>query len=252
MKKSILFYISLLILVLSVFAVTVSADGETEADKPVSIAVSGGMKTLYSVGEPLDVSGGKISVTYKSGEVREVALTKEAVSGFDSSSPGKKTLTLTYEDLTAEFEITVRKPVALAITSDKYGIDVQFVTGIAPGTKVSELLAHINEKDAVSVRDGEEAVKGDPVVRTGMKIDLLYPDSNELVQTLTFVVTGDANGDGKVSLTDLLKVASHLSGSKRLKGEQERAALVTGGKEISSADLEKLENVVLGISTIGG
>lgn len=252
MKKPIIFYTALLILVLAVSGITVFAEGETEADKPVSISVSGGMKTVYSVGEELDVSGGKISVTYKSGAVREVALTKEAVSGFDSSSPGKKTLTLTYEDLTAEFEITVRKPVALAITSDKYAIDVQFVTGIAPGTKVSELLTHINEKDAVFVRDGEETVKGDPLVRTGMKIDLTYPDTGELVQTLTLVVTGDANGDGKVSLSDLLKVAAHLSGSKRLKGEQERAALVTGGKEIASADLEKLEDVVLGVSTIGG
>lgn len=66
-------------------------------------------KTLYNVGEELDTSGMVVTATYedyKSGEV-----TGWTTSGFDSSSQGKKTVTVSYTERgvtkTADFNVSV-------------------------------------------------------------------------------------------------------------------------------------------------
>ncbi len=66
------------------------------------------IKTTYIQNyEELDVTGGKIRLTYNDGTTEEIDMTKEMVSGFDNTTLGPQTLTVTYEGNTAIFEVTI-------------------------------------------------------------------------------------------------------------------------------------------------
>lgn len=63
-------------------------------------------KTTYKVGEPLDVSGLALKVTYSDGSSKTITSGFTA-SGFDSSTAGKKTVTVNYGGKTTTFSVTV-------------------------------------------------------------------------------------------------------------------------------------------------
>ena len=78
--------------------------------KPVSIRLtSQPFKSLYLVGEELDVSGANIELTYDSGQKPSNVVKLEWCTGFDSSTVGTKTVTITYPDTdcTASFQVEV-------------------------------------------------------------------------------------------------------------------------------------------------
>ena len=87
-------------------------------------------KTSYVIGETLDVTGGQFKATKASGEETIVALTEQIVSGFDTSSEGNKTLTVTYEGQELTYEIIVSDKVNkieienIPKTDYKYGEDL--------------------------------------------------------------------------------------------------------------------------------
>ncbi len=57
--------------------------------------------------EKLDVTGGKIRLTYNDETTEEIDMTTDMVSGFDNTTLGSKTLTVTYEGKTTTFEVTI-------------------------------------------------------------------------------------------------------------------------------------------------
>ena len=66
-------------------------------------------KKEYEMGEALDVTGGYIRVKYTKGDDKIFPITLGMCSGFDSSTAGQKTVTVTYENKTTTFKVTVKK-----------------------------------------------------------------------------------------------------------------------------------------------
>ena len=64
-------------------------------------------KTTYTVGEELDVTGAVITATYSDSSTADVTVTSAMCSGFDSTTAGSKTVTVTYESKTTTFTVTV-------------------------------------------------------------------------------------------------------------------------------------------------
>lgn len=63
--------------------------------------------TKYNVGDTLNLKNGKIRVNFKDGKSKDVKLTSDMVSGYQSDVKGKQTLTITYAGSTAHYEINV-------------------------------------------------------------------------------------------------------------------------------------------------
>ena len=57
--------------------------------------------------EDLDLTGGRIALTYDNGSAKEIDLTEDMVSGFDNSVVGPQTLTVAYGGFTVTFEIEI-------------------------------------------------------------------------------------------------------------------------------------------------
>ena len=94
--------------------------------------------------EDLDVTGGKITLSYDNGSSKEIDLTDDMVSGFDNSVVGPLTLTVAYGGFTATF-------------------DVEIVSGVIPGDvnddgeiDVADALAALRAAVGLTVLEGDE------------------------------------------------------------------------------------------------
>ena len=78
-------------------------------DKVTSMKFVAPTKKVYRIGETLDLTGGSISEVYASGKIgKKYDLTKEMISGFDSSTPGTKQIKVSFNGKTYNYTITVK------------------------------------------------------------------------------------------------------------------------------------------------
>lgn len=136
-----------------------------------------------------------------------------------------------------------------AITSGVFKVSDGKLSKIAPGTRVSGLKANLSPRNKIKILDryGNE-VPDSAAVGTGM-LAVLASGGNT-VQTLTIVVTGDVNGDGSVSISDMLAVKAHILGKSKLSGVWAEAADASGDGGISITDFIQSKAHILGKSAI--
>ena len=88
-------------------------------DDIAGIKITPPKKLVYNIGEKIDLTGGKVTEITASGNTKTpVDMTLDMISGFNTSSEGAKTITVTYKGKKATFNITVVDPLS----------DVQIVT----------------------------------------------------------------------------------------------------------------------------
>lgn len=76
------------------------------------------VKTQYAVGESLDLTGLVVTGIYNYGTTAPIEITPSNISGFDSSTIGKKTVTVTIEGMTATFTVEIIDTIAPSITTN--------------------------------------------------------------------------------------------------------------------------------------
>ena len=64
------------------------------------------------------------------------------------------------------------------------------------------------------------------------------------------VIKGDANGDGSISLLDVLVVKRHILGIETLTGEKFQAADINGDGKVDLLDCLKIKRHILGYEII--
>ena len=160
-------------------------------------------KLEYYIGEELNTDGLIVTAYYDNSTNN--AITGYTISGFDSSSLGTKTITVSFEGKTATFEIAIIERPALVpdkITSSSLIISDTTVSKISAGTTVKVLLSNINEAQYCAVFNGEQQLNGDDTIATGMLIKLF--DGTTVKATYTLNVTGDLDGNGLVTDADAI------------------------------------------------
>lgn len=132
----------------------------------------------------------------------------------------------------------------LSITSSRYNIRGDSISKISAGTTVTQLLNGLNNSSNVKVYDGNKVKAGTDRVGTGMTVKLMV--GNSALQTLSVVVTGDINGDGGISITDMLAIKSDLLKKSKLSGAAAKAADTNGDNAISITDFIQIKAHILG------
>ncbi|WKY47903.1 lectin like domain-containing protein [Eubacteriaceae bacterium ES3] len=82
-------------------------------------------KLTYQIGDTLDISGLEVTGFYSDGSSHLETITTANISGFDSSTAGTKTLTITVGGKTATYTITVKDP-----NSSSDDVDVYYRTHV--------------------------------------------------------------------------------------------------------------------------
>jgi uncharacterized protein YjdB len=136
-----------------------------------------------------------------------------------------------------------------SITSGKYTVDAQggYLKGIGAQTSISTLVSNLGNGSSITVYSNQSQVTSGNI-STGMTINLVMYGKTQ--QTLTAVVTGDVNGDGNISITDLLQVESSILKKSNLQSANAVAADTNKDSSISITDLLQIESNILGKSKI--
>ena len=129
------------------------------------------------------------------------------------------------------------EPVPQTIVSDYYRVDREqdFLSGITPGTSIQKL------RNACAP---EGLVVSAETVATG--VTLTTADGAD---TLTAIVTGDLNGDGAVSITDMLVIKYALLG-QQLAAPAAAAADLNFDGNLSITDFLKVKAYLLGMEPL--
>lgn len=132
----------------------------------------------------------------------------------------------------------------LSINSSLYNISGDSISKISAGTTVTQLLNGLNNSSNVKVYDGSKQKAGTDRVGTGMTVKLMMEST--ALQTLSVVVTGDINGDGAISITDMLAIKADLLKKSKLSGAAAKAADTNGDNGISITDFIQIKAHILG------
>jgi hypothetical protein len=152
---------------------------EASPDKPSlqSIAItSPPTKTVYTVGEALDISGIKVMGTYSGGMTKTETVNLSNISGYNKDATGEQTITVTVSGKTATFTVTVN-----AINS---GAVLQSIAITSPPTKTAY-------------------VRGDELDLSGLVVTETYDDETTKPETVGIAdISGyDATAVGEQTLT---------------------------------------------------
>ncbi len=121
------------------------------------------------------------------------------------------------------------------------------ISGLATGTSLATLLSNIeNPGSQIEIRTAAGTLITDTnqPLATGMVVNLIL--DGVLRDQLIVAVKGDVNGDGKISVADLLMVKKQLLGQIVLHPANSQAAKVSDNNRISVMDLLKLKKHLLG------
>ena len=110
---------------------------------------------------------------------------------------------------------------------------------IGPGTSVKELRAGFKNGEKLKIsKDGKELSDTD-TVGTGCEIRLEI--NGKVCDVCTAVITGDVNGDGRITITDYLKIKERIQSGKALSKEKEYASDVNGDGKVTITDYLRLK-----------
>lgn len=134
------------------------------------------------------------------------------------------------------------------ITSSTHTVSGGIVSKIGVGTTVDTLVKNLNESNYVKVYSGATEAPKTALIGTGMEVKLT--DGNIVGATATIIVTGDINGDGKISVTDYVQMQAHLLNKTPLQGAAAKAADTSGDGKISVTDYVQIQAHILGKSAV--
>ena len=143
----------------------------------------------------------------------------------------------------AQYAAKAVESVPKEITTGAYRIADSYLRAIPMGTTARQLLANLSPSDYITL-----PVQGDSLVGTGMTVT--YARDGQTIQTLTTVVTGDLSGDGRVTITDMVRLQAHLLGKTPLTGAALQAADLNGDGQVTITDMVRLQAYLLGRGTI--
>ena len=198
-------------------------------------------KLTYLEGESFDKTGMVVTAYYNNGTSGIV--TDYVMSGY-SSTVGTKTVTVSYGGKSATFTVTVNARVPSSVTSDKYAVSGGNITKISVATTAAALLSNLNEGEYCKVYNGSAEVLANAAIGTGMEVKIM--DGSTVKASYTAIVTGDINGDGGISVTDMISVKSYLLQKSTLSGVYATAADTNGDGSISITDFIQIKAHILG------
>ena len=173
---------------------------EPEEKVMTSIAIvqlPGKLQYLHMTAKP-DLTGGLIEVFFSDGTSKLETITEEMISGFDSANIGTNTITVTYEGLTAQFDVEIIKAKVVFLMDDGSVLsEAEYLVG--------ETLVIPAVPEKPSTKEGIYVFVGWGQEVTTCTGDATYTAVFELVERM-----GDINKDGRVNDRDVFYLLDHI------------------------------------------
>jgi len=142
---------------------------------------------------------------------------------------------------------TAPKPTQpLTISSSKWLVKGAYLRRIPAETTAAVLLAQLNERAYLRLTQNSVTLSSAKLVGSGTRVELLRSGDKTVLKSLSAVVTGDVNGDGKQTLTDFVQIKAHLLGKRKLTGAFFQAADLNADGAVSLTDFVQCKAHLLG------
>ena len=129
-----------------------------------------------------------------------------------------------------------------SITSNKYVIADEIISRVEPQTTIASFKGNVEHQGELVFKDKEGNIINDEntILATGMTL--------QVGTTLNFTISvvQDVNGDGKVSITDLAQIMTHLVETEILEGARFKAADINGDGKVTITDVAQLQLILVG------
>lgn len=198
------------------------------------------LKFIAENGTLVKTPGEMFVIKFKVKEtVKEVTTASIKIKGISASGGTGK---IVAED--AQLTINIQLPPE-GITSEKYRIETDYISRIAPNTTVSEFKKNVETaQEMVFTNKAGEVLGEDDIITTETKLKV------GTTLQFTLIVIGDVDKDGDVDTNDLAKIKLHLIDYEELTGVSLRAADIDDDTEISINDIAQIKLVIIGLMEI--
>ena len=121
--------------------------------------------------------------------------------------------------------------------------DKNYITNIKLDTKLNEFTSNITTNGIITVQKNNTIITNNEKISTGMNVNISF--NNESVEYITSV-KGDANGDGKCDIFDIMNINKHRLKKIQLENEYFLAGNVNADNEIDMKDIWQMNKFRLG------
>ena len=196
-------------------------------------------KTSYFVGENLDTTGLQLKLSYNDGST-SYATSGFTTSGYDSTKAGTKTITVTYQDKTATFNVTVKEKTLTGISVSKQPSKTIYFIGENLDTTGLQLKLTYDDGSTSYVSSGF-TTNGFSSTSAGIKtVTVTYSGKTTTftvrVKQNKTILMGDIDGDGEITTDDAMMVISYINGKIDLNIFQRLSADVMHDMQLNSVD----------------
>ena len=183
--------------------------------------VKGSVPTQFTVGDTPDFSGIAVKATFSDGTVKELGYSDVTVSELDTSTAGKKTVTVTYSGISVNFEVTVvEKEIEATVTSIKIvpgSIGLAYYIGQTPDMSQLQVEATLSDGTTSLLKTEEYTYTAIDTSAAGEKaFTVTYTENTEISDSVTVtvipissmsVVTGSVKGSEEYKDSNKVKVS---------------------------------------------
>jgi len=146
----------------------------------------------------------------------------------------------------------VEPSVDLATTMNNSGIKNgnKYLSGFSVGTDISYIkqkITNANSNASVTLKNSSGNIKNSGVLATG---DIVVVTVGNETKQYEVVIYGDANGDGKISAVDYVRIKNNIMNKASLSGVYKEAADVDKNGKISAVDYVRIKNNIMGTASI--
>ena len=235
--------------IISYQGVSISFDISVVENNVVSVNVNPPTRSIYFIGEELDVSTMSVTAVYSDGTEEDVTAQAE-INGFDSITAGVKTVTVTYNGIQSSFtvEIVSAELVSLEVTppvKTEYRTNENFDS---TGMVVTAVYSDGTNRDVthqVQITGFDSSVTG--TVDVSVLFAALSASFSVSIIDRVYIL-GDANGDGRITTKDSLSVLRYAIGLWKDVTEDQKAALdVDGNGKVTASDALKIQRYAIGL-----
>ena len=123
-----------------------------------------------------------------------------------------------------------------------YPIEGNYMKGIETNTSKDKFTDNIktNKEYKIVTKEGN-TIEDNQLIATGMEI--VFTTGEKFV----LIVTGDINGDGRITITDVSQLKRHIIGQTILTDEKTKAADINNDSNVSITDLAKTKRMLIGL-----
>jgi hypothetical protein len=186
---------------------------------------------------------GIITLTYDNGTTPTMNIIPAMCTGYDMSTMGDQTVTVTYGNKTATYSLKI---MLAKLASETYTIGEEYVSGVGVGKTVAQVKAGFSAESAVYVKIYSATgtlLTDTQKVGTGCVVKLEVDGTT--VEEVTVVITGDVKGDGEINSDDILLILNMMLKGVNLTDEYLMAANTKNDTDINSDDILLILNFML-------